>query len=104
MNWSGHLFALIFQKRKKTDMANSIKLESCPTCGAALAANLVKLLKTDPENYTCPGGSSDSRKKWESDWGNDFVEEENKAQLEWNQKDAAEEENDVAEPTVTGAI
>lgn len=52
-------------------MARMATMESCPKCGAALAANLVKLLKTDPENYTCPGGSTDSRKDWETEWGKD---------------------------------
>lgn len=57
-------------------MAPMAKMESCPKCGAALAANLVKLLKTDPENYTCPGGSTDSRKDWEEQWAEDWNKEQ----------------------------
>lgn len=59
-------------------MTNSIKLESCPDCGAALAANLVKLLRTDPENYVCPGGSTkrQSRKDFEKAWAEDFMADE----------------------------
>lgn len=63
-------------------MANSIKLESCPDCGAVLAANLVKLLRTDPVNYRCPNGGVVKRKEWERIWGEDFVAAENKAQLD----------------------
>lgn len=80
-------------------MANSIKLESCPKCGAALASNLVKLLKTDPENYVCPGGSTDSRKDWETQWAEDWNKEQMASITEQSLN-----LNDVAEPTVTGAI
>ena len=67
-------------------MARMATMESCPKCGAALAANLVKLLKTDPENYTCPGGSTDSRKDWESKWGEDVainLDEDGAKYLAW---------------------
>lgn len=35
-------------------MARSIELHHCPTCGAALAKNLVESLKKDAVNYQCP--------------------------------------------------
>lgn len=71
-------------------MANSIKLENCPDCGAALAANLVKLLRTDPVNYRCPNGGVVKRKDWEKQWGEDFVAAENKAQLDESSADYLE--------------
>lgn len=56
-------------------MARMAKMDTCPTCGAALATNLVKLLKTDPENYICPNGGAEKRKDWEKSWGEDLSPE-----------------------------
>lgn len=52
-------------------MARMAKMDLCPKCGAALAQNLVKLLKTDPENFVCPNAGAEKRKDWEKSWGED---------------------------------
>lgn len=73
-------------------MANSIKLETCPQCGATLAANQVKLLKTDPLEYVCPK-QVEKRKDWENNWGDDIDDEMNDrltAQFEKNLNRAQE--------------
>lgn len=53
-------------------MARMAKMAACPKCGETLAANLVKLLKTDPESYVCPNAGAEKRKDWEKSWGEDL--------------------------------
>lgn len=55
-------------------MARMAKMETCPTCGATLAANLVKRLRESAEGYICPGTSTkqESRKEFEAKWAADL--------------------------------
>lgn len=64
--------------------ARGIKMDTCPTCGAAIAKNLAERLRNGEESYICPGTTTkqETRKEFEEQWGEDFTEAESKLQLE----------------------